>query len=50
MTYADIFHVLVEKVDTKPEESSNAQKERKNFNIDDMLILQSCFDGKLISS
>ncbi|KAF6026559.1 hypothetical protein EB796_015130 [Bugula neritina] len=39
-------NTVCQKIDTKPVESSNAQNERKRFNIDDMLILQSCFDGR----
>jgi len=59
-TYVATVCVLVEKIEGQYEESSGGQesqdggqqteKERTNFNIDDMLILQSCFDGKLLQT
>jgi len=52
--------VLAETVEAQLEGSSEGQEdqdggqqtenERKDFNIDDMLILQSCFDGKLLQT
>jgi len=59
-TYVATVCVLVEKIETQSEESSEGQEnqdggqqtenERTNFNIDDMLILQSCFDGRLLQT